>query len=114
MENTPLDLRLEELNLSGFRYFDTIGSTNDEALSWADEGAPDSALVIADEQTSGRGRLQRTWVTRPGVALAFSQVFIPSESEKSFLQLYSPLAALAVADALVDRLFSGAPHKMAK
>ncbi len=100
MENTPLSLRLDELNLAACRYFNTIGSTNDEALHWANEGAPDSALVIADEQTSGRGRMQRTWVTRPGVALAFSQIFIPGESEKSFLQLYSPLAALAVADAL--------------
>jgi len=100
MENTPLSSRLKELNLPGFRYFDRIGSTNDEALRWAYEGAPDSALVIADEQTSGRGRMQRTWVTRPGVSLAFSQIFIPSQPEKSCLHLSSPLAALAVTDAL--------------
>lgn len=109
MEITPLSSRLNELNLASCRYFDTIGSTNDEALRWVGEGAPDSALVLADEQTSGRGRMQRTWVTRPGVALAFSQIFIPSQSEKSFLQLYSPLAALAVADAL-EELYSLNPR----
>lgn len=43
-----------------------IGSTNDRALAWAREGAPHGALVTADAQTGGRGRLGRVWVSPPG------------------------------------------------
>jgi BirA family biotin operon repressor/biotin-[acetyl-CoA-carboxylase] ligase len=38
-----------------------IASTNDRALTWAAEGAPEGALVTADLQTAGRGRLGRVW-----------------------------------------------------
>ena len=43
-----------------------IGSTNDRALAWAREGAPHGALVTADAQTAGRGRLGRVWDSRQG------------------------------------------------
>ncbi len=92
--------RLTGLPVAGLRYFETIPSTNDEALRWMEAGAPDSALVVADEQTSGRGRLNRHWVTRPGSALAFSLLLRPSEQELDHLLLFSPLAALALRDAL--------------
>jgi BirA family transcriptional regulator, biotin operon repressor / biotin---[acetyl-CoA-carboxylase] ligase len=59
------------LNIGGLRYFDSIGSTNDEALAWAASGAKDLSIVIADEQTQGRGRLDRTWFTPKDSALAF-------------------------------------------
>jgi hypothetical protein len=59
------------------RYFDSIGSTNNEALQWAEKGAPDGALVVADMQTAGRGRMDRRWVTIPGAALAFSLILRP-------------------------------------
>jgi len=87
-----------------FRYFPSIGSTMDEARAWAEAGAPDGAVVAADEQTSGRGRLQRHWVTRPGSALAFSLVLRPSPEELPHLALLSPLGGLAVCTALEDTL----------
>ena len=46
-------------------YFSTIGSTNQYAKKIAEEGAADGTLVIADEQTDGRGRSGRHWVTPP-------------------------------------------------
>jgi len=94
--------RLGGLPLPELRYFDSIGSTNNEALRWAEQGAPDGALVIADTQTAGRGRMERSWVTRPGAALAFSLVLRPTAGEASALGLFSPLGALAVATALVE------------
>ena len=60
------------------RYFESVGSTNDIALAWATEGAPDLSLVIADEQTAGRGRLNRKWFTPKGSALAFSLILRPT------------------------------------
>lgn len=57
-----------------FRYFPTIASTNDEALTWLSEGATDGALVITDHQQSGRGRLGRAWFTPPASALTFTLI----------------------------------------
>ncbi len=68
---------LSYLHLGGVRYYPCLGSTNDDALSWCEEGAPDLALVVADEQTSGRGRQGRKWQTLPGTGLAFSLVMHP-------------------------------------
>jgi BirA family biotin operon repressor/biotin-[acetyl-CoA-carboxylase] ligase len=69
-----LEEALVGLPLGAIRYYDQIGSTNTEAALWAEAGSPDLALVIADEQTDGRGRLDRKWFTPPGSALAFSVV----------------------------------------
>lgn len=45
-----------------------LGSTNDRALAWlaASPGPPDGALITADAQSSGRGRLGRVWSSPPG------------------------------------------------
>ncbi len=53
---------------SGFmiRHYDTIGSTNDELSRLAAEGAEDGTVVHADEQTSGRGRMARSWYSPAG------------------------------------------------
>jgi BirA family biotin operon repressor/biotin-[acetyl-CoA-carboxylase] ligase len=50
----------------------SIGSTNDRARELAAAGAPHGAIVTADEQTAGRGRRGRSWVTPPGQALLLS------------------------------------------
>jgi BirA family biotin operon repressor/biotin-[acetyl-CoA-carboxylase] ligase len=91
---------LKEVPVIAARWFDTIGSTNDDAALWAASGAPDGALVAADRQVGGRGRLGRTWITRPGGALAFSLILRLSSAEQPLLTLFSPLGAMAVADAL--------------
>ena len=48
-----------------------------EATTLAEEDAPEGTLVIAEEQTAGRGRLGRSWVSEPGVGLYFSIVLRP-------------------------------------
>jgi BirA family transcriptional regulator, biotin operon repressor / biotin---[acetyl-CoA-carboxylase] ligase len=93
-----LKSRLLHLPVAEIQYLPSTGSTNDDALNWINNGAADGSLVIADEQTAGRGRMQRTWVTRKGSALAFSLIFKPRETNG--LSLYAPLGALGVAMAL--------------
>jgi BirA family biotin operon repressor/biotin-[acetyl-CoA-carboxylase] ligase len=56
----------------------TTGSTNEDALAWAEEGAPEGALVVADQQTKGRGRRGRSWLSEPGHSLLFSLVLRPA------------------------------------
>jgi BirA family biotin operon repressor/biotin-[acetyl-CoA-carboxylase] ligase len=57
-------------------YFDTIGSTNDVAMARAVEGL----VVVADEQTAGRGRRGHTWFSPPSSGLYVSVVLSPSAS----------------------------------
>lgn len=55
-----------------------VGSTNDLAKTLADQGAPEGLLVIADEQSAGRGRMGRNWWSPPGHALLTSLLFRPA------------------------------------
>lgn len=91
---------LARLPVPAYRYYESATSTNDLALAWAESGAPDSALVIADTQTAGRGRMERRWITPPATALAFSLVLRPSVQELAKPALFSPLGGLALSSAL--------------
>lgn len=60
------------------RYLPSIGSTNEEAMAWANEGAPEGAVVGADHQTAGRGRWGRTWSSAPRNLLQTSTILRPN------------------------------------
>lgn len=100
MNQSELKAALSKLRLGEVKYFDSIGSTNDEALAWAANNATDMSLVIADEQTLGRGRYDRPWITPRATALALSVILRPTIDERSHLSRIVGLAALAVCDAL--------------
>ena len=103
MNQNELKKALSKLPLGDVKYFDSIGSTNNEALAWATLDAKDLSLVIADEQMEGRGRLDRKWFTPKGTALAFSLILRPTVEEKPYLTRMVGLAALAVVDSLQTR-----------
>lgn len=100
MNQQELKATLSKLPLGTIRYFDSIGSTNDEALAWAANDAQDLSVVIADEQTAGRGRLDRPWFTPPSTALAFSLIIRPTADEKPHLSRTVGLAALSLANTI--------------
>lgn len=102
MNETSLKKHLAKLNLGGLRYFETIGSTNDEALAWAATSANDLSLVIADEQTQGRGRLDRKWFTPKNSAIAMSLILRPTAPMRPHLSRTVGLAALSIADACLS------------
>ena len=58
-------------------HFETLDSTNDLAKELAAQGAPEGAVVVAETQTGGRGRLGREWNSPPGVGLYVSLVLRP-------------------------------------
>jgi BirA family transcriptional regulator, biotin operon repressor / biotin---[acetyl-CoA-carboxylase] ligase len=55
----------------------STGSTNAGLLARAAAGAPEGAVLAAEEQTAGRGRLGRSWVSPPRAALTFSLLVRP-------------------------------------
>ncbi len=55
-------------------YHAELDSTNIRARQWAQQGAPDGALVVAERQTAGRGRLMRRWVSPPGAGIYMSLI----------------------------------------
>lgn len=63
---------------------DETASTNAIVAERAQAGAPDGLVVVADHQTAGRGRLDRTWETPPGSALTFSMLLRPSAPTRSW------------------------------
>ncbi len=79
--------------------FDTIDSTNSEAIRAAKLGAAEGLCVISDHQTAGRGRYGRKWVSEKGDGLYFSIVLRP-KLEPKYLPLITLMTAVAASDAL--------------
>ncbi len=90
----------QRLRLTTLRY-DSLTSTNTEAARQAMRGAAEGLCVVALEQTAGRGRQQRVWVSPKGAGLYFSIVLRPRLEMRAW-PLITLMSALAVADALVD------------
>ena len=95
-ETLPEDITL--------KYYPEIHSTNSEALRLIEaDTIADSTILLTGNQTAGRGRLQRTWVSDPADSLTFSLVLRDSENipadNPAFLTL---VAGAAVCDAIAD------------
>ncbi len=80
-------------------YFEQIGSTNEQARKLADNGAAEGTVVIADSQSSGKGRLGRDWSSPAGVNLYLSVILRPNISPRFATQM-TFLSAIAVAQAI--------------
>ncbi len=87
-------------------YFEILDSTNNMAKKLADEGAEEGTLVIADEQSAGRGRLNRAWISPSKSGVLMSLIIRPPLSIAEAPRITS-LAAVAVARALME--LSGKP-----
>lgn len=84
-------------------FFSTIGSTNDVASTIAASGEGEGAVVVADEQTAGRGRRGRAWFSPPGSGLYVSVVLAPARArvDRTRAAMLLPLAAgVALAEAV--------------
>lgn len=84
-----------------FERRDRVGSTNDEARQLAESGAPDGTVVIAREQTSGRGRRGRSWFS-PDAGNVYMSYIHRSRLPPAQLAGLTLDAGTAVAEALED------------
>jgi BirA family biotin operon repressor/biotin-[acetyl-CoA-carboxylase] ligase len=86
---------------STIRRFDSIDSTNLEAIRQARAGAPEGMCVVAREQTAGRGRLDRSWHSPRDSGIYLSILLRPTFPKNSW-PLLPLMTALAVSDALIN------------
>lgn len=107
---------------------DSTGSTNADLIAAARAGAAAGSVLVAEEQTAGRGRLDRSWHSQPGAALTFSVLLRPAgvpPAARGWLPLLTGVAVVAAIEAQAgvraslkwpnDVLASGAeaPRKLA-
>jgi BirA family biotin operon repressor/biotin-[acetyl-CoA-carboxylase] ligase len=92
----------EATDLAGVRHqsFDTLGSTNAEALARARAGERGPLWITAVSQSAGRGRRGRSWVSPPGNLHA--SLLLSEPSPEPVAPQLSFVAALALHDALCD------------
>ena len=103
LDPTDLDINALRRALAGRAigdralYYRSLDSTMDEAGRLAAQGEPQGTVVVAEEQTAGRGRFQREWVSPPGENLSFSVILRPTPAQLPYLNM---AATLAVSDAV--------------
>jgi BirA family biotin operon repressor/biotin-[acetyl-CoA-carboxylase] ligase len=88
--------------VSRLERFASVPSTQPIVREWLDEGTPEVAIAVADEQTAGRGRLGRTWTAPPGAALLVSVGLRPSDLPARHAWRLAATASLAMLDAAED------------
>jgi len=88
------------MNLTILTY-DILDSTNTEALTQARAGADEGLCIVARQQTAGRGRYGRTWVSERDAGLYFSILLRP-EMETQELPLLTLMAGVAVHETLEE------------
>jgi BirA family biotin operon repressor/biotin-[acetyl-CoA-carboxylase] ligase len=101
--NTPDDveealgrLRLRLGNFGeNIRWYSQVGSTNDVALSMAEQGWPEGTLVGADMQSSGRGRHGRVWASPGGAGIYLSVILRPDHRPATLLTIATGVAVCA-------------------
>lgn len=99
LDSSALDGLETEFVGQNLVYRQEIGSTSDEARRLARAGAPEGTLVVADYQSSGRGRLERRWEAPAGSSLLLSLVFRPHLAAHQ-VQRLTMICGLAATDAI--------------
>lgn len=86
-----------------------VASTNDVVAGWLAAGEPEICVLVADEQTAGRGREGRTWIAPAGAGLLLSLGFRPAWLAPDRVWRLAATASLAMADAAEE--MAGLPDR---
>ena len=81
-------------------FYERLGSTNDLAKGRARAGAAEGLVVLADEQTTGRGRQGRVWAAPPGSSLLMSLLLRPAWLSPADTFALTMLAGAALCEAV--------------
>ena len=75
--------------------YDCLASTNDKAKELAHSGCANGTVIVACQQTAGRGQGQHTWYSRSDAGMYFSVVIRPQRSDIE-IQYYSLMTGVAL------------------
>ncbi|MBN2391209.1 MAG: biotin--[acetyl-CoA-carboxylase] ligase [Anaerolineae bacterium] len=94
--------RLADYHREGWdiRYTERVDSTNTALLEAGRQDAAEGLVYVTDEQTAGRGRLERRWIAPPGTCLLLSLLFCPPEPFTYHAPRLTMLCGMAMADAV--------------
>lgn len=99
---------LRGTRFSELRWVEETGSTNRDLVDSARAGAPEGVVLVAENQTAGRGRLDRVWESPPGASLLVSVLVRPSIDPASASMVTIAMAVSAAeACALIGPLSPG-------
>ncbi len=85
-----------------YNYFDEVDSTNTRLKEAVKKGALEGTVYSAGRQTDGRGRSGHVWESPEDESISTSLLLYPDELSAEETALLTPLAALAVCDAIED------------
>jgi BirA family transcriptional regulator, biotin operon repressor / biotin---[acetyl-CoA-carboxylase] ligase len=94
-------------------WFESTASTNDVAARLAESGAEEGTIVVAEQQTAGRGRHGRVWFSPPGAGLYVSVIVRPASDESTDQNpaaLLTLASGVAIAEAV--RAVTGLPAEI--
>jgi BirA family biotin operon repressor/biotin-[acetyl-CoA-carboxylase] ligase len=83
--------------------FESIDSTNICAKTLAEVGCGEGAVVLADFQTHGRGRLGRSWLSEPGANLLFSLVLHPPQAQITLLPFLMSVGIARIVEHIIKQ-----------
>ena len=101
-EGEPLQSWAERWGVPLVEAYDAIDSTNDRLRELAENGGEPFAVVIAEQQTAGRGRGGATWHSPPGSGLWMSVLIPVAPAAVTHLPLLVGLAVARAIEGVVD------------
>jgi BirA family biotin operon repressor/biotin-[acetyl-CoA-carboxylase] ligase len=104
--------RLAHTRFGPFVRLGETTSTNSVLVAEAARGRPEGLVVVADHQSAGRGRFERTWESRPGQSLLFSVLLRPGPQQLPARRRHLAAAAVALALAEGARSVAGAEVRL--
>jgi len=93
LKDSPFPVRESGIGM-GLRHYERTDSTNARARDWANHGARHGSIVLADYQTSGRGRFDRSWSSNPGQNLLMTVILRVNLPRPALLPLATAMAVL--------------------
>jgi BirA family biotin operon repressor/biotin-[acetyl-CoA-carboxylase] ligase len=100
--------------ISRLERFGRVDSTQRIVREWLAEGVPEVCVAVADEQTAGRGRLDRSWQAPPGSALLLSVGFRPAHLHPGHAWRLAAVVAMAMREAALGSIRMGAAELFLK
>ncbi len=93
-------LKTKILGKKDIFYYDTIDSTNNKAKDIASNGALEGCIVVAEQQSAGRGRKGRSWLSANGEGICISLILRPLIPPAEVSQI-TLMTAVAISEALL-------------